>query len=51
MDVAPYTENGRTMLPLRYIADSLGYDVTYDKNTRNAVFIKGSSAIIYKYRL
>lgn len=46
MDVAPYTENGRTMLPLRYIADSLGYDVTYDKNTRNAVFIKGSSAII-----
>lgn len=46
MDVAPYTENGKTMLPLRYIADSLGYEVTFDKNTNNAVFVKGSSAIV-----
>lgn len=46
MDVTPYTENGKTMLPLRYIADSLGYEVTYDNNTKNAVFIKGSSAIV-----
>lgn len=46
MDVAPYTENGKTMLPLRYIADSLGYEVTFDKATNNAVFIKGSSVIV-----
>lgn len=30
MDVAPEIKNGRTMLPARYIAETLGYDVKWD---------------------
>lgn len=30
LDVAPIEINGRTMVPLRFIAEKLGYDVTYD---------------------
>ena len=46
MDVAPYIENGRTMLPLRFVAQALGYNVTWDKLTKNAVFIKDSKAAV-----
>lgn len=46
MDVAPYLENGRTMLPLRYVAQSLGFDVNWDEATKNAVFIKGSDTAV-----
>ncbi|MFB0972280.1 MAG: copper amine oxidase N-terminal domain-containing protein [Tissierellia bacterium] len=41
MDTIPYITNGRTMLPVRFVAESLGYDVTFDEITRNAVFISG----------
>jgi hypothetical protein len=41
MDTIPYITNGRTMLPVRFVAESLGYDVTFDEVTRNAVFISG----------
>ena len=27
MDVAPYEENGRTMVPIRFMAENLGFDV------------------------
>ena len=27
LDTAPYIKQGRTMLPLRYLSESLGYDV------------------------
>lgn len=46
MDVAPYIENGRTMLPLRYVAEALGYEVNWDQATKNAVFIKGSNTAV-----
>lgn len=46
MDVAPYITNGRTMLPLRYAAESLGYTVTFDNSTRNAVFVSGSNTAV-----
>ncbi|MDO5028027.1 MAG: stalk domain-containing protein [Bacillota bacterium] len=46
MDVAPYIKNGRTMLPLRYVAQSLGYKVNWDQATKNAVFIKGSNVAV-----
>lgn len=46
MDVAPYITNGRTMLPLRYAAESLGYTVTFDEATRNAVFVSGANTAI-----
>ena len=42
MDVKPYTENGRTMVPLRFICEALGYDVKYD-NTESVDIIRLSS--------
>lgn len=40
MDVEPYISNNRTMLPLRYAAESLGASVSWDNDTRTATFIK-----------
>ena len=37
MDVAPYIKNGRTMLPIRYIAEALGMGVTWDAKTRTVI--------------
>ena len=37
MDVAPYIKNGRTMLPIRYIAEALAMNVTWDKKTRTVI--------------
>lgn len=37
MDVAPYIRNGRTMLPIRYIAEALAMNVTWDKKTRTVI--------------
>ncbi len=37
MDVAPYIKDGRTMLPIRYIAEALGMSVTWDKKTRTVI--------------
>lgn len=34
MDVAPFIKDGRTMLPLRYIAEALGFKVDWDRATR-----------------
>ncbi|ERT64572.1 stalk domain-containing protein [Peptoniphilus sp. BV3AC2] len=34
MDVAPFIRDGRTMLPLRYIAEALGFKVDWDRATR-----------------
>jgi len=33
-DVAPQIINSRTMIPLRYVIDNLGYDVVWDGNTK-----------------
>src|SRR5699024_8850223 len=46
MDTVPYIVNGRTMLPIRFVAESLGYNVEFDNQTRNAVFVRGSSTLI-----
>lgn len=40
MDVKPYLKNDRTMLPLRYVAEAIGSEVTWDNNTRTAYFKK-----------
>lgn len=32
MDVAPYEENGRTMVPLRFVAEQLGQQVYWDES-------------------
>ncbi|MFB5266746.1 copper amine oxidase N-terminal domain-containing protein [Paenibacillus enshidis] len=43
-DVAPYVENSRTFLPVRYVADALGVgpkDILFDKATSTVTLIKG----------
>lgn len=37
MDSAPYIKRGRTMLPLRYLAEALGYKVFWLNETRTVV--------------
>ena len=39
MDTKPYINGGRTMLPLRYIAEALGYRVAWLSETRTAVIM------------
>lgn len=39
MDTKPYIKGGRTMLPLRYIAEALGYRVAWLSETRTAVIM------------
>lgn len=39
MDTKPYIKSGRTMLPLRYLAEALGYRVAWLSETRTAVIM------------
>ena len=39
MDAKPYIKGGRTMLPLRYVAEALGYKVAWLSETRTAVIM------------
>jgi len=40
MDVAPIIENGRTLVPVRFIAESLGVKVDWDADTRTVIIQK-----------
>ena len=33
LDVAPFIKDGRTMVPVRFISESLNYDVKWENNT------------------
>lgn len=37
MDVEPYIKEGRTMLPIRYVAEALGFDVEWDNPNRTVI--------------
>lgn len=37
LDVAPSIQNGRTMVPLRFISEALGYNVNYVNTTKQVV--------------
>lgn len=39
MDIAPFIYQARTMLPIRYVAESLGFMVTWDANTRTVYLV------------
>lgn len=39
MDTKPYIKGGRTMLPLRYVAEALGYRIAWLSETRTAVIM------------
>lgn len=40
MDVEPFALNGRTMVPVRFIAEVLGAEVSWDQETKTASFSK-----------
>lgn len=37
MDVEPYIKDGRTMLPIRYVAEALGFEVEWVEATRTVI--------------
>ena len=41
MDQQPIIENGRTLVPLRAVAEALGCDVAWDAETKTASFTQG----------
>ena len=44
-DAYPYIEKGRTLVPLRVISESLGYDVNWDQGTRQVTVEKNGKSI------
>ena len=44
-DVSPYIQNERTMVPIRFISETLGYKVTWD-NDKREVGVKGKDTEI-----
>jgi hypothetical protein len=42
MDVAPYISNGRTFVPVRYLGDALGAQVSWDASTQTVTLTRGS---------
>jgi hypothetical protein len=45
-DVKPYIKNDRTLVPLRLISESLGYDVTWDEANRQVTVKKNDKTMI-----
>lgn len=45
MDVASYTQGGRTMVPLRFFSQALGYEVYWDEGANTAVVIDKAAVI------
>lgn len=46
-DVNPYIENGRTLVPLRFVSDSLGYNVKWNGKKRTVTISVGDTRIVY----
>lgn len=47
-DAAPFIDaNGRTMVPLRAVADAMGLDVSWDANVREASFTNSGKTITF----
>jgi len=45
MDTAPVVREGRTMLPIKYVADALGATLTWDGSTQKVTIEKGDKTI------
>lgn len=48
MDVNSYAVNGRTMLPIRFAANALGFNVEYDEVNKEAIFTNTSNPVLAK---
>lgn len=44
-EVAPFIQDNRTMLPVRYVANAIGATVNYDPQTRTATFEKNQIVV------
>ncbi len=44
-DVAPYIKNSRTYVPIRFIAEELGFDVKWDAKTKKVTMTDGESKV------
>lgn len=44
-DVAPYIKNSRTYVPIRFIAEELGFDVKWDAKTKKVSMSDGKSTV------
>lgn len=44
-DVAPYIKNSRTYVPIRFIAEELGFDVKWDAKTKKVTMSDGKSIV------
>ena len=45
MDVPPAVRNGRTMVPIRAVAEALGADVNWDQETKQITLIRAGSIV------
>ncbi len=45
MDASPFISNGRALVPVRYLADALGVQTSWNAATRTATLTKGSTTI------
>lgn len=45
-DAKPYIEDSRTLVPIRFIAEALGYNVEWNDSTRTVILSKGSEHIL-----
>jgi len=46
LEAAPFTYNGRTVLPLRFVGEALGAEVKWDGKTRSITLTSGSDTIV-----
>ena len=45
MDIAPFIENDRTMLPIRFVAEALGFNVQWDNDSRTVILIDKENVV------
>ncbi len=45
MDVSPFISNCRTLVPVRYLADALGAQTTWDATTQKVTITRGSTTV------
>ena len=45
MDIAPFIESNRTMLPIRFVAEALGFNVQWDNDNRTVILIDKENVV------
>ncbi|MEQ2401558.1 stalk domain-containing protein, partial [Peptoniphilus hominis (ex Hitch et al. 2025)] len=45
MDIAPFIEGDRTMLPIRFVAEALGFNVQWDNENRTVILIDKENVV------